>query len=197
MIPRRPAGPTPAASATDGHGRPAPGGEGGARPPAPRRRRGPAPLHRLLVSIAACVMGAMVVTVSAQYARTYTLARRAAQLDQHRRDLIAQNERLREEIHRLRTDDRYIELLARRQLGLVRPGEIELLLVPAAPPSPPGEAGTPDPAQGDRPGAQERGAAGQQAGAGAGQGPGLGPWAARLEAAVEHLFGWIRQRVSR
>lgn len=185
MTPRRPAGPTPTA----------PGPGGGAGPPAPRRRRRPTPLDRLLLAIAACVMGAMAVALSAQYARTYALARQAAQLAQHRRELIAQNERLREEIHRLQTDDRYIELLARRQLGLVRPGEIELLLVPAAPPPPQGQAGPPDPARGDRPGAQEGGAAGPQAGGGAGQG--LGPWAARLQAAVEHLFGWIRQRTSR
>ncbi|HYR95874.1 MAG TPA: septum formation initiator family protein [Candidatus Binatus sp.] len=38
--------------------------------------------------------------------------------------LLEQNRRLREEIVRLRTDDVYLEGLARRQLGLVRPNEL-------------------------------------------------------------------------
>ena len=37
--------------------------------------------------------------------------------------LLAENERLRGEIERLRGDDLYLEGLARRQLGLVRPNE--------------------------------------------------------------------------
>ena len=37
--------------------------------------------------------------------------------------LMERNVRLRDEIHRLRTDDLYLEGLARRQLGLVRPNE--------------------------------------------------------------------------
>ena len=37
--------------------------------------------------------------------------------------LMQRNARLREEIRRLRTDDLYLEGLARRQLGLVRPNE--------------------------------------------------------------------------
>jgi cell division protein FtsB len=103
-----------------------------------RRRRPPAPLPSLLVFIATCVMGAMVVTLSMQYARTFALAREAARLDRHRRDLILQNAGLRQEIHRLRTDDHYIEEIARRQLGLVRPGEIEFLIVPPPDASTPG-----------------------------------------------------------
>lgn len=38
--------------------------------------------------------------------------------------LLRGNARLREEIERLRRDERYLEQLARRQLGLVRPGEL-------------------------------------------------------------------------
>ncbi len=37
--------------------------------------------------------------------------------------LMERNARLRDEIRRLRTDDFYLEGLARRQLGLVRPNE--------------------------------------------------------------------------
>jgi cell division protein FtsL len=100
--------------------RPAGGG------PAARRASG----RRLATIGAAAVLATMLTALSHQYAKTYTLAREKARLEQHRRDLIADNARLREEIERLHTDDRYIEEIARSQLGLVRPGEIELLVVP-------------------------------------------------------------------
>jgi cell division protein FtsB len=38
--------------------------------------------------------------------------------------LLRSNAQLRDEIDRLRTDERLLEQLARRQLGLVRPGEL-------------------------------------------------------------------------
>ena len=38
--------------------------------------------------------------------------------------LLHENEQLRDRIHRLRTDDRTLERLAREQLGFTRPGEI-------------------------------------------------------------------------
>ena len=38
--------------------------------------------------------------------------------------LLEENARLRNELRRLKKDDLYLEQLARRQLGLVRPGEI-------------------------------------------------------------------------
>ncbi|GEM_PF-1867589 len=73
--------------------------------------------------------------LAAQYARTAALAREAARLEQRRQELIAENARLRTEIRRLQSDDRYLEQLARRELGLVRPGEVELLIVPERAPS--------------------------------------------------------------
>ena len=105
---------------------------------APRRRLRAAarraetrPRGRRLLAVGAALVLALVLTaLSNQYAKTYTLARNAARLEQHRRDLIADNARLRDEIERLQTDDRYIEQIARQQLGLVRPGEVELLVVP-------------------------------------------------------------------
>ncbi len=39
-------------------------------------------------------------------------------------DLQQRNEQLRQRIHRLDTDDLYIEKLARERLGLVKPGEL-------------------------------------------------------------------------
>lgn len=87
--------------------------------------------RRRLTTIGAAVGLVMGFTaLSHQYAKTYTLAREESRLAQRRHELIADNARLREEIERLRTDDRYIEEIARRQLGLVRPGEIELFIVP-------------------------------------------------------------------
>ena len=120
----------------------------------------------------------MLVAVSVQYARTYSLGREAVRLDQHRRDLISANARLRNEIQRLETDDRYIERLAREQLGLVRPGEIELLIVPEGAPPPSdtarrAEAAAPAP-DGDR------------------TTPPATWWAAALSGFLKHLFGWVR-----
>jgi len=86
----------------------------------------------------------MAVAFSTQYAKTYTLARQAARLEQRRQELRMTNAQLRVEIERLQTDDRYIEQLARQQLGLVRPGEIELLIVPPGHGATPG---TPDPSR--------------------------------------------------
>jgi cell division protein FtsB len=38
--------------------------------------------------------------------------------------LIQRNEELRDDVRKLRTDDHQLEVLARRQLGLVRPNEL-------------------------------------------------------------------------
>lgn len=87
--------------------------------------------RRRLMTIGAAVALALAFTaLTNQYAKTYTLARAKARLEQRRRDLMTDNAHLRDEIQRLQTDDRYIEQIARQQLGLVRPGEVELLVVP-------------------------------------------------------------------
>jgi cell division protein FtsB len=100
----------------------------------PRRRAWPHTLTgRLAVLAAAAVVCWTVVAFGLQYLRTYSLAREAARLERHRQDLLVQNASLLAEIRRLRTDDQYIERLAREQLGMLRPGEIELVIVPLAP----------------------------------------------------------------
>ena len=53
---------------------------------------------------------------------------------------MQRNTRLRADITRLRTDDRYLEALARRQLGLVRPDETVYRFR-----HPPGSAASPTP----------------------------------------------------
>lgn len=100
----------------------------------PQRRGWPHTLTgRLAMLAAAAVIGWTVVAFGVQYVRTYALAREAARLERHRQDLLVQNATLLAEIRRLRTDDQYIERLAREQLGMLRPGEIELVIVPLAP----------------------------------------------------------------
>ena len=70
----------------------------------------------------------------------YTLNREAARLETLKRNLQKQNAVLREEMNLLQTPA-YIEKLAREQLGLVRPGEVAILIVrPPAPPPPPSPA---------------------------------------------------------
>jgi cell division protein FtsL len=96
----------------------------------PAGAEGRAGRRRLMTIGAAAVLAVVLTALFNQYGKTYTLARDEARLEQRRRELIADNARLRDEIERLRTDDRYIEQIARQQLGLVRPGEVELLVVP-------------------------------------------------------------------
>jgi hypothetical protein len=79
---------------------------------------------------AASLVGWTVLGFAVQYFRTYALAREAARLERHREELLAENTALRAEIRRLRTDDQYLERLAREQLGMLRPGEMELVIVP-------------------------------------------------------------------
>jgi cell division protein FtsB len=88
---------------------------------------------RLGMLVAAVVLGWTVLAFAVQYVRTYALAREAVRLERYRQDLLVQNAALLGEIRRLRTDDQYIERLARQQLGMLRPGELELVIIPATP----------------------------------------------------------------
>ncbi len=170
----------------------------------PFRRMRPSPLRRVTTVIAVVVIAGLVIALAKEYAHTYTLARQAAHLEQHRQDLVEQNTHLREEIRRLQTDDRYIERLARQQLGLVRPGEIELLIVSPGGTSP---RGTPEPAQS---GPKENTAApsttpgggnvttparpGPDGGTGS-PAPRAWPWSwsDRLHGTMKRLFGWLHR----
>lgn len=87
-------------------------------------------------AIAAAAMVAAFV-FGTTFLQVYRLEREAARLEQLRGDLEEQNALLREEIKLLHTPQ-YVEKLAREQLGLVKPGEISLLIVQApADPLPP------------------------------------------------------------
>lgn len=104
-------------------------------PPPPRKYKG---------TLAGCALGLVLLVVAAVYGDhglIHLLRMHAEQTDlEHTAfDLQQQNEQLRERIRRLRSDDHYLEKLARERLGLVKKGEIMYRLrepatgAPAAP----------------------------------------------------------------
>jgi cell division protein FtsB len=56
--------------------------------------------------------------------QVYRLRSELREIERANRDLQQENERLRAEINNLRTNKKYIEELARRELGMVKKGEI-------------------------------------------------------------------------
>ena len=56
--------------------------------------------------------------------KVYRLRRELKEIQRANMELQQENERLRGEINNLRTNKKYIEELARRELGLVKKGEI-------------------------------------------------------------------------
>ncbi|HXF82721.1 MAG TPA: septum formation initiator family protein [bacterium] len=103
-----------------------------------RARAHPRPPRRVVVLLIAGV--AALYLFGAGFLEWYALNREVARLTAVRRSLREQNAVLREEMRLLQTPA-YIEKLAREQLGLVRPGEVAILILrtPApAPPPPPG-----------------------------------------------------------
>jgi cell division protein FtsL len=84
------------------------------------------------VSLAAALL--LVSSAQAAY-RLYRLSQQVAELEYQRAALLEENRRLREEIRRL-YDPAYVERVAREELGLVRPGEIAVVLVPRPAPTP-------------------------------------------------------------
>jgi cell division protein FtsL len=81
------------------------------------------------------VLGVVVlfaVTFGGAYWDTYQIRREAGRLARERDDLRTQNAQLREEIRLLNTPE-YIERIAREQLGLVKPGEVAVILVAPSP----------------------------------------------------------------
>lgn len=74
------------------------------------------------------LLGAVTYAFGSSFLQVYRLKREAARLEQVKQDLIEHNAQLREEIKLLHTPG-YVERIAREQLGLVKPGEIALLIV--------------------------------------------------------------------
>jgi cell division protein FtsL len=98
-------------------------------PPGAARR----PIPRWVGPLAALVVvGVLATAFATAYWDGYRLRREGAELSRERERLRHENAQLREEIRLLNTPE-YIERLAREQLGLVRPGEIAIMLVPPTP----------------------------------------------------------------
>lgn len=90
-------------------------------------RRNPARFLRTVALLAVFAFLSSSVVRAARQA--YTLDRAVRELEQTRTNLLDQNRRLREEIRRLH-DLSYIERRAREELGLVRPDEITVVVIP-------------------------------------------------------------------
>jgi cell division protein FtsB len=90
----------------------------------------------LLLAIAAVAYSAVLGQGGLAHLRALRAERQ--RLGQEAVALIQQNDTLRDEIKRLTTDDRFLESYARRELDLVRPGEIVFRFHrPARPPAAP------------------------------------------------------------
>jgi cell division protein DivIC len=86
-------------------------------------------------SLVLVLLVAVTYAFGSSFLQVYRLRREAARLEQVRQDLIEQGALLREEIKLLHTPG-YIERIAREQLGLVKPGEVALLIIRPKPPTP-------------------------------------------------------------
>jgi len=113
-------------------------------PVAPRRRTQPLPAERPLVRLGRralrglLILAAIVLVIDALFGeRGFVETMRARQeYDQLAASIArlkADNTRLREQARRLREDPSAVEDLARRELGLIRPGEV-LFIVKDQPP---------------------------------------------------------------
>ncbi len=102
------------------------------------RRQRPAgrAVHYLLL-LATCALVANALVGESGLLTTRMASRQQARLDERIAALRAENDALREQARRLREDSTYIEEVARRDLGLIRPGERIFILRPA-----PGEKDT-------------------------------------------------------
>jgi len=83
--------------------------------------------QRLAIVAAASVSAALVAAIlfgSRGLLRLRALTNEEAAIKQRIGGLLLENQRLRTQLHALRSDDRYLERLAREQLGFVRPGEV-------------------------------------------------------------------------
>ncbi len=83
--------------------------------------------QRVVLAIAATLSTALIVAVvfgSRGLLHLRNLTTERSDLGKRVAVLLHDNDQLRERIHRLRTDDRSLERLAREQLGFTRPGEV-------------------------------------------------------------------------
>ena len=94
------------------------------KPPPPKNRR----TLRLLLSFVTCILLADAVVGERGLLETIRARRRSTELAASIAERSQENARLREQARRLREDPREIEAIARRELGLIRPGEVLFII---------------------------------------------------------------------
>ncbi len=88
----------------------------------PRRRRRSFGLPRLLIMVGVILVGYLLLVIAAQSLQQHRLRRELHEYETRIEEYEARNEAISAEIKRLH-DLSYIEILARKYLGLVKPGE--------------------------------------------------------------------------
>ena len=81
---------------------------------------------RLYLISAAVILFVLFFTVFGERGlfRIYELSREKQEISRKSEELRAENERLKREVEALKSDRRYLESIARKDFGLVRPNEI-------------------------------------------------------------------------
>ena len=102
-----------------------------APPPRPRRR-----LIRYLVVLAGCVLMIDALVGDKGLLAMIEARGRYRELEQSLADARAENARLRDQARRLREDPAAVEEIARRELGLIKPGERLFIIRDAVPRDP-------------------------------------------------------------
>ncbi len=106
----------------------------------PIRRRPAARAVHYLLLLAICALVANALVGESGFLASRLASRQEARLEARIADMKAENEELREHARRLREDPAFLEEVARREFGLIRPGERVFIIQP-----------TPDAAFGEAP----------------------------------------------
>ena len=99
---------------------------------------------RLVLLLAAVAVVYFLVTGAMQAVQSYQLGQEAEQLEEELRQVEERYRRL-EALRNYLNSDEYIEAVAREQLGLVRPGEMSIVVISTSSPPTPGEEEEPTP----------------------------------------------------
>ncbi len=102
--------------------------------PGARAPRGPRRIVYFLVGFLACVLALDALIGERGLLATMRARRQYAELEGSIAQLRRENARLREDARRLREDPDAIEALARKDLGLIRPGEVLFIIKDVAAP---------------------------------------------------------------
>ncbi len=92
-------------------------------PPIPRRRRGPSKVGRYVLALVTLILLANVLVGEAGFIALFRASAERARLEAEVDTLRRHNDAWREAVRLLREDPRAIEDIARRDLGMLTPGE--------------------------------------------------------------------------